>query len=298
MTSSHSAMLPALGLAAKVTRCRWRYLSALACLCATMASASIPPPQGGIPAECDAPARVFEQSSIPASFDVYATDNLHHRFGTPLVTGLQGQLGQGGNFFNATVDIEASPGMGRCDFENVTNLGGVVRHGGGGLGGGSGGGGLLALVSDLSIESLILGADGKIHIEGTIARLFQLRGTGLLFLPDLYSTEMPADAQGVFTLYSVVDIREFMLTTPTFQLGDVFTVNDGLVDGLPGFQFSTTPFAFGPDTGFTGTPFSGMATALTLHIFQAAPEPGSLALVLGALTMLAAFQLRRSTCES
>lgn len=297
MTPSCSAMLSAFWLATKGTRRRRRYLPVLAWLCANMAIAAGTPPQGGIPAGCDAPARVFEQSSLPASFDVYATDKDHKRFGDPLVRGLQGRLGQGGNFFNATVDIAASPGMGRCDFVNVTHLDGVAGGGGGGLGGG-GGGGTLALVSDLSIESLVLGSDGKIHIEGTIARLFQLRGTGLLLLPDLYSAEMPADAQGVFTLYSMVDIREFLLTTPTFQLGDVFTINDGLVDGLPGFQFSTTPFAFGPDTGFTGTPFSGLATALTLHIFQAVPEPGTLALVLGALALLAAFQARESTRES
>lgn len=253
-------------------------------LLASTASAMASIPQPGDKADCDEAALVFEQSSVPATFDVYATDAQHRRFGDPIIEGVEGVLQRGGNFFGAVIEFPASPDTGRCDFENVTHLAGVAR-GGGGLGGGGGGGGL-ALVSDFSIESLILTANNKVEIEGTAKRLRLLFGSGQLRLPDLYSTEFLPDSDGVFTLYSLVDIRQFALTTPHFDLGDIFSIVNGESTALPGMLFSTTPFDFSADTGFTGTPFTGEATALTLHIVQAVPEPGSLALVLGAMAVL------------
>src|SRR5439155_299549 len=68
------------------------------------------------------------------------------------------------------------------------------------------------------------------------------------------------------TLYSLVDLRQFLLNPPDFDPLQHFQLVNGHSDALPGMRFSTTPFTFSEQSGWSdGTPFSGDSVELSYH---------------------------------
>jgi hypothetical protein len=90
------------------------------------------------------------------------------------------------------------------------------------------------------------------------------------------------------TLYSLVDLQQFLLAPPSFSMSDHFAIVNGTVAGLPGMWFSTTPFTFSPGGGFTPSSmallstggFSGDGVVDAIHTLSSSPEPGTWALML------------------
>ena len=99
-------------------------------------------------------------------------------------------------------------------------------------------------------------------------------------------------------LYGLVDLNQYLRAIPTFTLGDSFHVVNGKVAGLPGMLFSTTAPAYNPnnlDIGFDGTPFTGDATAFTMHQLASVPEPNAPLVALAGAIALAGLMRRRQT---
>jgi hypothetical protein len=189
--------------------------------------------------------------------------------------------GHGGTTINP-VTVAAMPGL--CDARNTT-----IKPPAGG-GGGAGG-----PMSDLSIESYVIDPKtGKTvlhNIWGTINA--QLGNFRTVAIPDLYALDANGDLINGNTLYSLVNLDVYIGAMPTFTEGQVFTVVNGQVAGLPGMFFSTTPFTFDPMTGFSDPPYSGQAVAETQHDFDSVPEPAAWALLVLGLSVVGAALRRR-----
>ena len=117
----------------------------------------------------------------------------------------------------------------------------------------------------------------------------------MVMLPDLFAD---TNGDGIIgpddVLYSLVDLPTYLLAIPSFNYGDTFTIVNGMVAGLPDMFFSTTPFVFSPDTGFTGTPANMMAEVFTAHGLTSVPEPDTGLLTgLGMLAAAVMSRLRR-----
>lgn len=140
-------------------------------------------------------------------------------------------------------------------------------------------------VAHLTLSSMYLGDDGFIHEEAFFGRLARMAGLNELHIPDAFSSDLEADADGDLTLYSVVNLLIFGPLAPSFSFGDEFMITGGVSALFPGMQFSSTPFTFDPLLGFVGTDFNGMATIHAAHEVFAIPEPSSVILLLSALGM-------------
>jgi hypothetical protein len=132
----------------------------------------------------------------------------------------------------------------------------------------------------LKIESVYFDPEtGEYVLQNIFGTIADILGLGVkVSVPDLYA-DLPV-------LYSLVDLNVYLDSIPTFQLGQTFMVNDGTVAGLSGMQFSTTPFTFDEFTGFSGTPYTGPATADTDHDLVATPEPSTGFLLLMSSTLV------------
>jgi hypothetical protein len=138
-------------------------------------------------------------------------------------------------------------------------------------------------ISDLSIEAVAFDPVSNIFgIENIFGRIADLVGVGVkVLIPDLFSD---TNRDGVVgdgdVLYSLVDLNVYLNSIPNIEMGDTFDIIDGLVAGLPGMMFSTTPFGFDESSGFDrGTPFSGAGETDATHEVAAVPEPSSISLV-------------------
>ncbi len=151
--------------------------------------------------------------------------------------------------------------------------------------------------ADLMIEAVAFDPTANVFFVNNIFSVIAERlGLGVgVKVPDLF-----ADTNGNGTigegdvLYSLVDLYDYLDVVPNFAMGDTFEIINGIVAGLPGMMFSTTPFSFDENNGFNnGTPFSGIGHADTLHDISAVQEPPSLWLV-GAISMvLLVFEFRK-----
>jgi hypothetical protein len=149
-------------------------------------------------------------------------------------------------------------------------------------------------VSDLMLEALSVNA-GQFQSQDLFGTITSFLGSDVeVEIPDLYAdTNGDGSLDSGDVLYSLVDMSIYLQSAPAFSIGDTYSVVNGRVAGLPGMQFSTTEFTFDPATGFTGTDYTGMAEAETLHALQSTPEPGSIVLTLCALASVAWYGKRQ-----
>lgn len=256
-----------------------RALLAAACLLTAIGSGMAATGRiGDTPAPPGHEGVVFERSKVPGFVDVDQYDGIGQRLGTvkarvPLV------FNPKTGYYEATINVGRVVNGYR--YRNViyskTRPKNITLDGPG----------LIAqlpvleddAVSKLDLESFYLGDDGLVHLEGLFARLQRMIGTAELQIPDAFTLNVAPDSEGLFTLYSLVNILGFVPAQVSFNLGDVFNITDGESTLLPGMQFSTTPFDFDPLLGFVGTPYTGEVTILALHGLSAVPEPATLALL-------------------
>lgn len=134
---------------------------------------------------------------------------------------------------------------------------------------------------------------GQLKLFNIFGVMAQLVGFGTQVpIPDLVAdTNGDGSLDTGDVLYSLVDLVSYLAAVPPVAFGTTYDVLDGRVAGLPGMQFSTTPFSFDPMTGFTGTPYAGPATTEGIHLPSAIPEPSTLGL-LSVATGLAGLLLR------
>jgi hypothetical protein len=151
-------------------------------------------------------------------------------------------------------------------------------------------------VSDLSIESVLFdpvsGTFELVNIFGTLAdrQIFDE-----VLIPDLFGD---TNKDGVLgegdVLYSLVDLNVYLNLIPSFSLGDSFVMVNGTTPALPGMSFSTTPFAFDPETGLSGTPYTGTGVAEGEHGVTVIPEPSAIVLLASGLLGLGAVSFARA----
>ena len=151
-------------------------------------------------------------------------------------------------------------------------------------------------ISNLSIEAVVpdptTGGFGIANIFGVLAGTVGLET--VVPIPDLFAD---TNGDGVLgtgdILYSVVDLNVYLSSIPTFTLGEEFDIVGGVVAGLPGMQFSSTPFTFDPNTGdFTGTPVTLAGFADAEHDPEAIPELSTWSLLAAGFTLLAFLRWR------
>lgn len=134
------------------------------------------------------------------------------------------------------------------------------------------------IMSDLSIEAVFLNSStGEYQLYNIFGVIAQMVGVGMeIRIPDLVAALDDGD-----TLFSVVNLATYLKSPPTVDVGDAYDVVDGVVAGLPGMEFSTTPFSYDPRTGlFSGTPYTGLALDPTLHGLTTVPEPATWVMLL------------------
>lgn len=118
-----------------------------------------------------------------------------------------------------------------------------------------------------------------------------------IFVPDLAFSDSQGNLIADTTLYSLVDLNTFLPAGSNFDFGDVLQIEDGFTPSLQGMLFSSTPFSFDPETGFTGTPIDGYGTMVAYHGLRSAPVPESSCIggIAGVvLSCLVAVRMRRS----
>jgi hypothetical protein len=156
---------------------------------------------------------------------------------------------------------------------------------------------LFEVVGGVELETEILSNGGGIS-DLQIAAVYQIHrfGTGLgnifallvdrdvfheVRIPGLFA-DMNGDGMlnDADVLYSFVDLDIYLNAIPIFSLGDSFAIINGVVAGLPGMMFSSTPFTTsGSVPGFfriVGTPVSAVGTVHSQYgITVVIPEPGT-----------------------
>ena len=82
-------------------------------------------------------------------------------------------------------------------------------------------------------------------------------------------------------LYSYVNLEQFLAKgIPSFTPGEVSSIVNGVVAGLPGMEFSTAAFTFDPSSGWTSDgSFTGDGVVEADHELMPTPEPSSLLLL-------------------
>jgi len=140
----------------------------------------------------------------------------------------------------------------------------------------------ITATSVLYLESTLVDENGFITLTPTFATLYASVGKAVIAIPDLFMSDADGNVVDGGLLYGLVDFSFYLDHPPTFHLGDVFNVQNGLVAGLDGMRFSTTPFVFDDvgGTGFSDPPYSGYAVALSEHELQRVPEPAAWAMML------------------
>ena len=145
-------------------------------------------------------------------------------------------------------------------------------------------------ISDLSIEAVVFDTgSNQYFLENIFALLVSRIGVGAsVDIPDLFADTNGDNSVGAGdVLYSLVDLAVFLNSVPAFEIGDTFNIVNGTVASLAGMMFSSTPFSFDANSGFSsGTPFSGAAQAGAFHRIASVPEPSSLLLLVTSVFAL------------
>jgi hypothetical protein len=163
--------------------------------------------------------------------------------------------------------------------------------------------GTLLETSDLSIESVFFNSQtSEYELVDDFRTIAVMVGNKVpVEIPDLFAD---TNGDGVIgagdILYSLVDLRQYLLHPPSFSLGDHFTIVNGTVASLPGMWFSATPFSFSPNSGFTSASallaaggLSGDSVAGGSHTLVSTPEPSSWAMLVGGFG-LTGWAMRRA----
>jgi hypothetical protein len=214
---------------------------------------------------------VVEHSSVPgAQFIIHTTDFGYNNIPGGDINPIGVPDGHGGTTtIPEYVDV---PGV--CDVRNET----IFPNG---IPGGGGGGGIGAGASaDLSIESYVVDPTTGKYVLLNIFNAIALNvPSGVLAIPDLYAVDSNGNLIANTELYSLVNLLDYEASPPSFTFGENLTVVNGVVAGLPGMYFSTDPFTFDPNTGFSDPPYSGNAIVYTDHTLTT-PEPSTWAMML------------------
>lgn len=107
-----------------------------------------------------------------------------------------------------------------------------------------------------------------------------------IYVPDLAFSDAEGNLLEGQLLYSLVDLNVFLKAGCEFSFGDVLTLQDGKTSSLQGMQFSSTPFSFDPETGFTGTPVDGTGTIIAKHGLTTVPEGLNTGMLAGAMVFV------------
>ena len=155
--------------------------------------------------------------------------------------------------------------------------------------------------SDLMIEAVFFDTGTNQYVLGNIFGTIA-ESVGILqqvLIPDLFAdTNGDGSLDSGDVLYSLVDLSVYLNSIPSFTLGESFNIVNGAVAGLPGMEFSTTPFTFDPNTGFSDPSFTGTGFALGEHDPVATPEPSSLFLAAGPIALLGLVLYGRRRCTA
>ena len=133
--------------------------------------------------------------------------------------------------------------------------------------------------TELAFLGTVDGAFTELDLDAGIA-LF-----GDILAPGLNNDAVP--------LFIGVDLTRWQSHPTAFEAGDIFTIDDGLSDLLPGFLVGTSPVTLGPDGYVTDHPFTGqvfVGAAIDGHL---APAPGTLALLASGVMGWLVCALRR-----
>lgn len=153
-----------------------------------------------------------------------------------------------------------------------------------------GGGGGAGPKADLMIESIIAGPHG-FQLDDIFNTISLSRGDNVpVTIPDLYAANADRTLTSGGVLYSLVDLNIFLANPPVTSLGDTFQVVNGQVAGLPGMFFSTTPFTFDSNTGFSDPAYTGNAIEETNHVLTSTPEPSAWLLLASGMAGLVAWR--------
>jgi hypothetical protein len=230
---------------------------------------------------------ITERASAPSQSNISLTDDDEAAIGSGDINHVQIN-----HFEPSRNDYASEPvkipdqvgGVDVCDVtQNITKLDPPLSGGG--------------EISDLSIEAVVFdAATGKFETANIFDTLANQVGLNkVVSIPDLYAD---TDGNGVLEtgdiLYSVVDLNTYLSSIPSFSLGQTFNIVDGTVAGLPGMQFSSTPFSFDQGTGdSTGTPVTLLGIAEAQHDPEAAiPEPSTWSLLALGFSVLALLRTR------
>lgn len=140
------------------------------------------------------------------------------------------------------------------------------------------------------IESIIAGPHG-FQLDDIFNTISLSRGDNVpVTIPDLYAANADRTLTSGGVLYSLVDLNIFLANPPVTSLGDTFQVVNGQVAGLPGMFFSTTPFTFDSNTGFSDPAYTGNAIEETNHVLTSTPEPSAWLLLASGMAGLVAWR--------
>jgi hypothetical protein len=150
--------------------------------------------------------------------------------------------------------------------------------------------GKLNLQFSLNVESFT--PSGPDFIQNTISdELFETLGDGVeLRIPDFEDADDPDQ-----TLFGAVNLVNFIPGNVNFNLGDNFTIVNGVSPDLPGMVFGTSEVLMDPTSadGFDDVdPFNGTITVTGENDPSSTPLPAS---VWGGLTLIAGISLHRFT---